>query len=445
MTSRNNAQQTGLYSGGYLDLVDGSHFTVSSGVGYIVNTTTKLATKITWNDIVNVSAITYEQADITISVAITSGGTIIQQIDKFTNIQRSQVIIIGEIFIHPTLRTLVDVAYIPVFSWDTPALVDRYVTEPDKIISGNNIEPNGSNMMLNATSGQLLGYSINAKQSMLSPNISNQINITGITYFPTININGEWIYTGNTNLIDSSTWSDGTFPLESASNNKFNLRVLFRSNGIGDVFFLVYPIQTAQYGSITEAESDILKISLPFPKELVGISVPVAWIIVKGNAASIQSATDAKIIPIKNVTSSAGSVTMLATDVVFNNSASTNLTSTNVNAVIDEVNNKIENLDFASSNQFMTANSGVSGTYLATNTLVINPPYSRVKVYVNGLEVEVGDAVKTTDCYFSSDNGTTAKAWGAVAVNDKLYWNGSIAPYQLEATDKITYEYLTRL
>lgn len=65
-----------------------------------------------------------------------------------------------------------------------------------------------------------------------------------------------------------------------------------------------------------------------------------------------------------------------------------------------------------------------------------------VDVYVNGQLVELGQGVKTADCYFSADGGTTARAISAIASGDTLYWNGvssTIGP--LLATDVIDLVY----
>jgi hypothetical protein len=86
----------------------------------------------------------------------------------------------------------------------------------------------------------------------------------------------------------------------------------------------------------------------------------------------------------------------------------------------------------------------------ATNfTLISNPNNaSYVMVSVNGKEVTVGDAEKTKACYFSGDGGTTARSFssshpnGKVQTGDELYWNGSIAGYQLDINDKININFL---
>lgn len=65
-----------------------------------------------------------------------------------------------------------------------------------------------------------------------------------------------------------------------------------------------------------------------------------------------------------------------------------------------------------------------------------------VQVMVNGLQYVVGNGNKTKDCYFSADLGSTAKATNALASGDKLYWNGSIAGFQLAADDVVDFNFM---
>jgi hypothetical protein len=66
-----------------------------------------------------------------------------------------------------------------------------------------------------------------------------------------------------------------------------------------------------------------------------------------------------------------------------------------------------------------------------------------IDVRVNGLQALVGNAVKTTACYFSDDGGLTAKAIDFIAIGDQLIWNGVIAGYDLDAIgDIISIHYL---
>ncbi len=97
----------------------------------------------------------------------------------------------------------------------------------------------------------------------------------------------------------------------------------------------------------------------------------------------------------------------------------------------------------ATANKAMAASVTTADGQIACATAIAGTPSggSYVRVTVNGLAQELGDAVKTSDCYFSADTGTTAKAISAIAANDVLYWNGTIAGFQLAVTDKIDFEY----
>ena len=83
--------------------------------------------------------------------------------------------------------------------------------------------------------------------------------------------------------------------------------------------------------------------------------------------------------------------------------------------------------------------SVTSGNSAQTAITLTSAPHENgtVTVNVNGLHASLGDAVKTKECYFSRDTGTTALAISALTAGDQLIWNGTIAGYDLDATDKI--------
>lgn len=66
---------------------------------------------------------------------------------------------------------------------------------------------------------------------------------------------------------------------------------------------------------------------------------------------------------------------------------------------------------------------------------------SYITVKVGGIQVEVGDADKTKDCYFSGDAGVTARAIEDIQVGDCLHWNGSITGYELSTNMEIDFLY----
>lgn len=66
---------------------------------------------------------------------------------------------------------------------------------------------------------------------------------------------------------------------------------------------------------------------------------------------------------------------------------------------------------------------------------------SYVNVKVNGMEVNLSDGDKLSECYFSNDGGVTAKLIADIEAGDTLYWNGSIAGFELDGTDDVDITY----
>lgn len=79
----------------------------------------------------------------------------------------------------------------------------------------------------------------------------------------------------------------------------------------------------------------------------------------------------------------------------------------------------------------------------STGIAITYTPFSDsvVTIKINGMEINLGDGVKTEDCYFSNDGGATARAIANIEAGDILYWNGSVAGYQLDETDDIDISY----
>jgi hypothetical protein len=96
-------------------------------------------------------------------------------------------------------------------------------------------------------------------------------------------------------------------------------------------------------------------------------------------------------------------------------------------------------------NQNMVASVTAADGQLACATAVATTPTSSttaggyVGADVNGVWVSVGDGTKVgVALYFSGDGGTTARTMKNIVAGDLPYWNGSVAGYQLAATDRIS-------
>lgn len=82
--------------------------------------------------------------------------------------------------------------------------------------------------------------------------------------------------------------------------------------------------------------------------------------------------------------------------------------------------------------------SVTTGDDSPTGVTISYTPYndSSVQVHVNGISVNVGDGVKTSQTYFSHD-GINARFIKDITANDQLYWNGNIVGYELDGSDEI--------
>lgn len=92
-------------------------------------------------------------------------------------------------------------------------------------------------------------------------------------------------------------------------------------------------------------------------------------------------------------------------------------------------------------NKGMTASVTTGDGDVACSTAMAATPASDgyVTVRLNGQARELGD--ETAECYFSADGGTTARAIADIALGDLLYWNGSVAGFQLAVTDVLDFDY----
>lgn len=122
-----------------------------------------------------------------------------------------------------------------------------------------------------------------------------------------------------------------------------------------------------------------------------------------------------------------------------------NFTGTDVEAVLAELFTAIGAVATATivNADRDAASAATTGNGQDTVVNITSAPKGDVLVLLNGIKQVLGDGVKTKDCYFSVDSGTTARAISAIAAADSLYWNGTVAGFDLDASDKIDLVYET--
>ena len=86
---------------------------------------------------------------------------------------------------------------------------------------------------------------------------------------------------------------------------------------------------------------------------------------------------------------------------------------------------------------YQSGTASTIGDNQATLTFSSTPnDYSRIEVFVNGQRQRLGDGVTTNDCYISSTSSIAENLENVVS-GQTLYWNGTIAGFDLSATDVI--------
>lgn len=104
-----------------------------------------------------------------------------------------------------------------------------------------------------------------------------------------------------------------------------------------------------------------------------------------------------------------------------------------------------EDVVLSPNNKSMTASVTVNdGDLACVIPMAQTPPYNGdVMVLVNGREKSLSDGAADVNkcCYFSADGGTTARSKQDITLGDLLYWRQSVAGWNLDANDLISFVY----
>lgn len=108
--------------------------------------------------------------------------------------------------------------------------------------------------------------------------------------------------------------------------------------------------------------------------------------------------------------------------------------------VIKSISNLIISLSDKDIEPFETSGST---PMLVSNHTITDSPLGGIRVFVNGIEVNVGLGL---DCFFAPENDTTptVRIFGQEVQGDYLWWNCGVATYELETDDLISYLYYTK-
>ena len=92
---------------------------------------------------------------------------------------------------------------------------------------------------------------------------------------------------------------------------------------------------------------------------------------------------------------------------------------------------------------FAAPSAGSDGADTGVAISVLPASNSLVEIHVNGVRCALGDGAKDRAFYFSGDGGTTPKPIASILPGDELYFNPTVAGWDLEVTDRISLIYVT--
>jgi len=251
---------TGVISGGIVTKngMDADEFDVSAGTGVVVNNYTNpndpTLTPTSWpgSSGVALDDITEEQT----YVGVNAAGTLIQQPDEFTPIQKRTIIPLAKIE-HPDHTEIESV-----LSMTTPAF-DVMLQTADFLqafgnfnISGNNFTANGANLHIDKDAGKVYVPTIGYPTDRRSPSIKNTSPETESTFIYSYRsaVPGVWTHTVSTDIIDPDQYDDGDGTLAAVLVGKFTIQMIFY-----EPYSAVHVIQYGQtyYDSIPDAQAAV--------------------------------------------------------------------------------------------------------------------------------------------------------------------------------------------
>ena len=291
-----NILQTGLRTGGVVSINGGDPtlFDVTAGSGLIVNTHTDpdnpTITRVTWNAFTGVSTTGLGSSFITY-VLINSSGALVQQTTNPTPSQLRSLILLAILF-HPNGVNITAASRaIPALS---PSLagVDFAKAFGPLNISGNVFSPNGANLQVDKSSGEIFSIGSNVWTTPSDPHttvLGSQVPVTFLTVVYRDGIGG-FTFESPTSLLDPTRYDDGSGTPAVVGANQWTLQRLFLTP-LGQIFVA---LGQNLFNTKEDAISEI-GVPIDLPVE-ANEGVMRGWIALRGGATALNSTSDAEFV-----------------------------------------------------------------------------------------------------------------------------------------------------
>lgn len=282
---------TGLIKNGLISIsADPTKFNISAGIGIISNfdnPETPVSTIINFPAFTGVTPTYLTTGNITY-VAINSTSAIVMQATPFTPSQRRDLIILGAV-IHSNLTNINVVNNIDAPSNAIGNQLHDFIEAVGVLnITGNKYSANGANLSLNKSAGSIFKFGVNFATDWKNPHQISQSSGTALAF--------RYRTQNGTEGADRTTLDPTTYDLNnvltSVPNNKFVIEtVIMFQTGLTRVLK-----GQNYYDDLASAQAAIFTRDFVMESNAKENGVVRAYIIMKNNAASLQNATDSKII-----------------------------------------------------------------------------------------------------------------------------------------------------
>lgn len=295
------------------------------------------------------------------------------------------------------------------------------------------------------------------QEAVAGDSLVSTFNISSITDQDPTAIGTASVNSGTPSSVTSITFNnlnENNIRLSSLEN--FLTKRLVDCNGVMTLINTISPTQYAVYkiisfsrinlnGGANNEFADAIRIVLEFEASSSSqIYAALEWKIgsrisyqleAYSNVADIETSLSQVLLSIDSLETTIGGNTLPSSI----DSLESQISSlTNVLSSIDSLENSTP---FTERNLIPAATSGNNSS--TGITLSRQPsPATFIEINVNGSIVDIRDGNgPDRACYFSADGGLTPKSYTQFSIGDTLYWNGNLAGYDLDSTDRIDITY----
>jgi hypothetical protein len=224
------SEATGLLTGGALSTgAAATEYSISDGTGQIV-AADGTKTDVSWTGKINITPVALLTANISF-VGITAAGAVIESTAAFTNLEKRTIIQLG-VAVHVNRTTVDAVNNEQYVAYNTNNQLNDLTSAIGFFnVSGNVVSPNGANLNIDKSAGDMYGVGVNYGVEINNPNVLTLALLTAATFQYRFS-DGSNGTTGT--VVDPDNLDDGAGGLTALANNKWSIQraYSFTSNNL---------------------------------------------------------------------------------------------------------------------------------------------------------------------------------------------------------------------